>query len=197
MQFVTEASKAGHPAGLRSFVPAVLHDVAEFYRKTKVHDRIKFRAEQIKHWVNRCKLLTADEKKVHETLPVHARKLMQSKRFLLWQEMLESCSCQDMGVVAEMRQGIHLAGETCRTKLWPEKFTPAAISPDELSEISRRDRSSVVGHPIISEDKNVNDAVWQQTLQEVADGFVEGPFDMKSIPADVPVSKKVWCCSGK
>ena len=141
-------------------------------------------------------MLTDDEKKVHDKLPVHARKLMQSKRFLLWREMLESCSYQDMGVVDEMRQGIHLTGETCRTKLWPEKFTPAAISPDELSEISRRDRSSVVSHPIISEDKNVNDAVWQQTLQEVADGFVEGPFEMKTIPADVPVSKRFGVVQG-
>ena len=83
MQFVKEASRAGHPVGLRSFVPKVLHDVAEFYRKTKVHDRIKFRAQQIKHWVNRCKLLTADENKVHEELPVHARKLTNAKQKIL------------------------------------------------------------------------------------------------------------------
>ena len=146
MQFVTEASKAGHPASLKSFAPAVLHEVTEFYRKTKVHDsiylhevtefyrktkvhdRIEFRADQIKHWVNRCKLLTSDEKKVHEQLPSHARKLMQSKRFLLWQEMFESCQYQDMGVVSEMKQGVHLTGEASRTKLWPEKFTPAAVT---------------------------------------------------------------------
>ena len=133
---------------------------------------------------------------MQEQLPTHARKLMHNKRFLLWQEMLESCSYQDMGVVSEMKNGIHLTGETCRTKLWPEKFTPAAISPDELSEISRRDRPSVISKPTISEDKEVNEAVWQQTLQEVADGFVEGPFDMKSIPTDVPVSKRFGVVQG-
>ena len=53
-----------------------------------------------------------------------------------------------------------------------------------------------MSHPIVSEDKNVNDAVWQQTLQEVADGFVEGPFAMKSIPADVPVSKRFGVVQG-
>ena len=196
MQFVTEASKAGHPASLKSFAPTVLHEVTELNSKTKVPDRIKFRAEQIKHWVDRCRLLASDEKKVHEQLPTHARKLMHNKRFLLWQEMLESCSYQDMGVVSEMKNGIHLTGETCRTKLWPEKFTPAAISPDELSEISRRDRPSVISKPTISEDKEVKEAVWQQTLQEVADGFVEGPFDMKSIPTDVPVSKRFGVVQG-
>ena len=196
MQFVTEASKAGHPASLKSFAPAVLHEVTEFYRKAKVHDWIKFRTDQIKHWVNRCKLLTSDEKKVHEQLPSHARTLMQSKSFLLWQEMLESCQYQDMGVVSEMKQGIHLTGETSRTKLWPEKFTPAAISPEELAEISRRDRSSVIKQPIVSDDKEVNALVWQQTLQEVADGFVEAPFDMNSVPADVPVSKRFGVVQG-
>ena len=117
MQFVTEASKAGGPASLKSFAPTVLHDVTEFYNKTKVHDRIKFRAEKIKYWVDRCKTLTSDENKLHEQLPAHARKLMRNKRFLLWQEMLESCNYQDMGVVTEMKNGIHLTGETCRTKL--------------------------------------------------------------------------------
>ena len=196
MQFVTEASKAGHPASLKSFAPTVLNEVTEFYNKTKVHDRIKLRAEKIKHWVDRCKTLTSDENKLHEQLPAHAKKLMRNKRFLLWQEMLESCNYQDMGVVTEMKNGIHLTGETCRTKLWPEKFTPAAISPDELSEISRRDRPSVISNPIVSESKEVNEAVWQQTLQEVADGFVEGPFDIKSIPTDISISKRFGVVQG-
>ena len=124
---------------IESFAPPVLHEVTEFYSKTKVHDRIKYRADQIKYWVDRCKTLAVDESKVHEKLPSHAKKLMRNKRFLLWQEMLQSCGYQDMGVVAEMQNGIHLTGETSRTNLWPEKFTPAAISCDELSEIGRRD----------------------------------------------------------
>ena len=76
MQFVTEASKAGHPASLKSFVPAVLHEVTEFYNKTKAHDRIKFRANQIKHWVDRCGSLAEEEEKLHEQLPSHAKKLI-------------------------------------------------------------------------------------------------------------------------
>ena len=146
MQFVTEASKAGHPASLKSFVPAVLHEVTEFYSKTKVHDGLKFRANQIKHWIDRCKSLAQEEQKLHEQLPHHATKVMQDKRFLLWQEMLEASQYVDMGAVSEIKQGIHLTGETCRTTLWPEKFTPAAISLEELSDISRRDRSSVKNH---------------------------------------------------
>ena len=196
MQFVTEASKVGHPASLKSFAPTVLHEVTEFYSKTKTHDRIKFRADKIKHWVDRCKMLAKDENEIHEKLPAHAKKLMHNKRFLLWQEMLESCNYQDMGVVSEMQNGIHLTGETIRTKLWPEKFTPAAISPEELAEISRRDRPSVVQHPIVSEDNEVNQTVWQQTLQEVADGFVEGPFDIKSIPTNIPISKRFGVVQG-
>ena len=197
MQFVTdEASKAGRPASLKSFAPTVLHEVTEFYNNTRAHDRIKFRADKIKHWVDRCKMLANDENKIHEQLPAHAKKLMHNKRFLLWQEMLASCNYQDMGVVSEMQNGIHLTGETVRTKLWPEKFTPAAISPDELAEISRRDRPSVVNNPIVSEDKEVNEAVWQQTLQEVADGFVEGPFDIKSIPTNIPISKRFGVVQG-
>ena len=183
MQFVTEASKAGHPASLKSFVLAVLHEVTELYNKTKAHDRIKFRANQIQFWVDRCKSLAEEERKLHEQLPNHAKKLMQNKRFLLWQEMLEASQYVDMGVVSELRQGIHLKGETCRTTLWPEKFTPAAISPEELSDISRRDRSSVKNYPIISDDSTVNEAVWQQTMEEVADGFVEGPFELSTIPS--------------
>ena len=35
MQFVTEASKAGHPASLKSFAPTVLHEVTELNSKTK------------------------------------------------------------------------------------------------------------------------------------------------------------------
>ena len=196
MQFVTEAAKSGHPASIESFAPPVLHEVTEFYSKTKVHDRIKYRADQIKYWVDRCKTLAVDESKVHEKLPSHAKKLMRNKRFLLWQEMLQSCGYQDMGVVAEMQNGIHLTGETSRTNLWPEKFTPAAISCDELSEIGRRDRQSVINKPIVAEDNEVNQAVWQQTLEEVQEGFVEGPYPMQSIPADVPVSKRFGVVQG-
>ena len=48
----------------------------------------------------------------------------------------------------------------------------------------------------MSESKEVNEAVWQQTLQEVADGFVEGPFDIKSIPIDIPISKRFGVVQG-
>ena len=120
---------------------------------------------------------------MHEQLLNHAKKLMQNKRFLLWQEMLEASQYVDMGVVSEMRQGIHLTGETCSTTLWPEEFTPAAISAEELSDISRRARSSVINHPIMSDDSTVNEAVWQQTMEEVADGFVEGPLELSTIPS--------------
>ena len=150
MQFVTAASKAGHPASLKSFVPAVLHEVTEFYNKTKVHDRLKSSGQirlsigstdasrwqkRNKNCMNNCHIMQRN-----------SCRNMQDKRFLLWQEMLEASQYVDMGAVSEMKQGIHLTGETCRTTLWPEKFTPAAISPEELSDISRRDRSSVKNH---------------------------------------------------
>ena len=63
-----------------------------------------------------------------------------------------------------------------QTKLWPEKFTPAAISPDELSEISRRDRSSVESHPIISEDKNVNDQCGSRLCRRLQMVSLRGPL---------------------
>ena len=197
MQFVSEASKAGHPASLKSFVPSVLHEVSQFYSENPVHDRMKFRAKQIKHWVARCKELSHDESKLHDELPQHAKRLMQHKRFLLWKEMLQASSYSDPGVVEEMQQGIMLTGETFRTTLWPEKFTPAVISVEELADISRRDRWSVVSHPIVSEDDKVNKSVWEQTLQEVADGFIEGPFEMSSVPLDMPVSKRFGVVQGQ
>ena len=194
MQFVTEASKAGHPASLKSFVPEVLHEVAELYNKTKAHDRIKLRANQIKYWVDRCKSWAEEERRLHEQLPKHAKRLMRDKGFPLWQEMLESCQYVDMGVVSEMKQGIRLTGETCKTTLWPEKFTPAVISPEELSDISRCDRSSVKNHPIVSDDTTVNEAVWQQTMQEVADGFVEGHFDLEPYRLTCLLAKGLVLC---
>ena len=177
MEFV-EAVSAGHPLSLKSVVPEP-------------------RAEAVKHWLNRSRSLDAEEKSFKQTLNQKVAAVIKDKRVLLWKEMLEHCSYPDMDVVTEFTQGTHLTGDTCASGLWPHKFTPATIAEAELFSLSERERSSVCRNAIVSDDPMVNEAVWQQTMEEVNLGYVAGPYDLEAIPKHYPLSRRFGVKQGE
>ena len=66
----------------------------------------------------------------------HRRKVLDSKRILLFQEMLKDINYDDMNVVQELIDGATLTGEIPVTGVLDTKLKPARIDFDELMSIS-------------------------------------------------------------
>ena len=65
----------------------------------------------------------------------HRRKILDSKRILLFKEMLEEIKYDDIEVVQEIIEGATLTGDIQVTGVLDAKFKPARIDVSELMEI--------------------------------------------------------------
>ena len=190
IEFIAEAHKAGHPVSLKSIIPDELHETLDYYKCTPLAKRIDDRAKAARYWLGRATELSDEERKLRSKMDPCVAAVLQGKRLALWKEMLESCNYKDLDVFQEFISGTALTGEIKPSGLWPHKFSPAIITESSLHQISEEYRELVQTQAIVSQDESVNRSVWDQTIQEVALGYVEGPFELDTIPKHFPISRR-------
>ena len=115
---------------------------------------------------------------------------VRDKGILLFEEMLRATNFPDMGVVDELRFGSDLTGEVPLTNMLPGKFEPALISEQELQMSAERVKMAAVNEVRSSGDSELDEIVWQKTLDEVAKGWLTGPLRDDQVPMDRPLSRR-------
>ena len=196
-EFVSQAILAGHPCGLKSFVPDVLQQAAQSYRSVSADARNRMRISKIKYWVDMLKQLKQEESEYKKNLAPHIRKVLHNKNLLLYKHMLEQCNYPDMGVFDEFVNGTTLVGDSEITGLWPRRHTPNSSTEADLQALSERDREASLRSVIDRFDPQVAEQVWLQTTAEVEKGFLEGPLDVDSIPLSCPLSPRFGITQGE
>ena len=124
------------------------------------------------------------------TLEPGVAEVLQGKRILVWKEMLQSINYSDMGVVDEFCAGSKLTGQTGLTNLWPSKVTPATMTEGELHSQAKLSCKGMAFHMGRLFSSIQTHSVWDQTLQEVARGEAEGPFDLNEAPPHFPLNRR-------
>ena len=68
------------------------------------------RCKALTEWTMRASQLKEQDKVYKEKLPPHMKPLMQKKRLLLFQEMLDSVDYPDKSLVQDLTQGFNILG---------------------------------------------------------------------------------------
>lgn len=108
---------------------------------------------------------------------------------LLFRKMLEETGFADLGAVDELQLGADLTGEVPKTRLLPPKFVPALLTPDSLAMRAKLDRDRVLQVPG-SGDSEIDQEVYDKTIDEVRCGWLRGPLAPEQVPAEAPISKR-------
>ena len=82
-----------------------------------IGDLVELRAQWLKKWVSRAKVLDVQEVEAKAGLQEHLSRILAPKRILLWEEMLKEANYPDMGVVNELLHGTELVGSVPRSKV--------------------------------------------------------------------------------
>ena len=104
-EFLLMASKAGHPAGLESFLPPRMSSCIRVAMNMTVADRMQHRARTLKHWLKQSIELRAGEKDVYDSLRHDVACVLHGKKILL-----SAIDYEDMDVVSEFTDGTVLTG---------------------------------------------------------------------------------------
>ena len=102
MQFVKQATIAGHPKDLRRHIDPSLHEVIMENSHRPPHVLAQKRINFMKKYTELAKQTKADELKLRLAMPEHIRRIMVGKRLVLLDKMLSDLNLPDTGLVSEI-----------------------------------------------------------------------------------------------
>ena len=189
-EFVAKASSVEHPMAAELIVPEILLDEIKFQTSSPPLAVVKKRLKFVARWTSRAKELVKEEIVFKAKMDPLVAKVVANKKLLLFQEILKEIEFPDLDVVDEMVCGADLTGDVPLTGLLPPKFVPPMLDESSLSHQSKLLRQGKSDHASSSGVREVDLEVWRKTLEEVELSWMEGPFELSSIPETSPITRR-------
>ena len=177
VEFLRRALELEHPLDNPRTVDKSNLKAILFIRDTPIAEVMNFRAQQLKKYTQKALELAQDEKKLKSSLDPDVAKVLESKRLLLFKHMAADAGVGDDNLFQELVDGFRLTGEMPKSKQFPSQFKPAMISVQQLKESSVWARKMIHSScRRVGSDPEVAQAVFDETQQQIQDGWVRGPF---------------------
>ena len=121
------------------------------------------------------KELASEEARFHASLPAHAREVLKGKRLLLFKHLLKESGCPD-STTFDLMHGVDLVGVAERSPFFGTKIAPASTTPQFALMTNKWQRKQIEARNIHEHDPELAKTLWETTLSEVKQGFLQGPF---------------------
>ena len=121
-EFVQEASQAKRPRTLPAVLPEPFQETLRFISLKCPAEVSLARSRKLKEWVHLAESLKGEEEKLKASLHPDVRSIVESKKIALWRALLKKANYADMGVVAEVTNGVSLVGEAPLTTMFVPRF---------------------------------------------------------------------------
>ena len=144
----------------------------------------KHRAEMLSHYVRRAKELQKEEAALHARLDKMLQPVLQSKRLLLFKEMLKDAGVVDATLMDEMCDGFRLIGDLSPSGQFQPQLKPAVLSIEQLKQTAVWAQKAVVSScKKVLEDPEIALAVWEETLDQASEEkrWVVGPLSAEEV----------------
>ena len=188
--FVLKAVEVGHPIGKEARLPTALCEAVHFLASHSERHVAELRLGELKRWLGRAKELSAEESKLHSTLPDPVKGILAPKRLLLWKELMTHYGYPDCCVFDEVVTGFELSGTAEYVPCFESCFKPAKITESELESTALAGRKALLASIRSSGDDYIDSEVFAKTQAEVECGWLEGPYEPSDLPANAVVSRR-------
>ena len=182
LEFFKRTLELEHPLDTPQLVDRSNLRAICFIRDHSIADVKLFRARQLKRFTERAAALAGQEKHLKDSLDPDVRKVLESKRLLLFQEMAQEAGVGDETLFDELKSGFGLTGRMPPSNQFPAKLKPATISVSQLKESSVWARKAIhASCRRVGNDPEIAAAVYEETMKQLEDGWVTGPFTMEQL----------------
>lgn len=189
-EFVKTAVLAGHPISRETKLPAALDAAVDFLNNNPMHVVARHRLSELERWLDRAKALIEDEDTLHKSLDPALKGILAPKRLLLWREMMVHYKYPDCEVFDEVVSGTKLSGVAPAVPSLEACFKPAKLTESELASTARAARIGLLRSVRSSGDPFIDSEVYRKTLEELENGWLDGPHDPESLPEDTVISRR-------
>ena len=142
----------------------------------------EFRAKNLRHYTQLAVCLMDDEKALRASMDPQVNDVLRGKRLKLFQQMCVDAGVADETLFEELTAGFKLTGPMQTSGQFPRRIKPAAITVQQLRESSVWSKKMIYSScKRVSADPEIALAVFQETQQQLGDGWVKGPFTMQQL----------------
>jgi len=181
LEFVSRSMHLQHPFSNIEVDDDVLNSI--FFTLTAPPDATRqYREATFAHWRDRAEQLEEREQELRRQAHPDVRNSIQSKRLLLFGEMLEAAGFpQPSALIHRMATGFPLVGEIEATGVFPEKRTAPSSTIQDLWSSAKLVQASSIAAMGPSQDAKLDDVVTEATRDEVDRGWLVGPFSREEL----------------
>lgn len=151
-------------------------------RDWKKSEVVHFRAQALKRYLDLARAIAVDEQNFRASLDSQVNEVLGGKRLLLFKRMCIDAKVGDESLFEELTQGFRLTGTMNDSGKFPRKLKPAGITLEQLRKSSEWAKKMIHSScRKVAADAEVAEAVFQETQQQLQDGWVKGPFSAQQL----------------
>lgn len=189
-EFIKAAVDLEHPKSFLKTLPPELEGVVDSISQMGNADLMLQRVQWLKRWIFKANEIKNDKTKLHNNFDESVRRVVASKRILLFREMLEDAGYYDPKVCDILLEGVPMVGEVEESGHFPKHFKPAMISTSMLEERSKDINGAIISSTRSSGDVECDRFVYEETMKEVDRGWLEGPFPIFELEEGSSISRR-------
>ena len=181
-EFLRLAATLQHPLDSPQLVESSNLRAILAIRDWPAADVVAFRAKALKHYMQVAVDLMVEEKSLRQSMDPQVNEVLAGKRLCLFKQMCNDAGVGDQTLFKELTEGFRLTGRMCESGQFPRKLRPAAITVKQLRDSAVWAKRMIYASckPLAS-DPEIAEAVYQETMQQLHDGWVQGPFSMQQM----------------
>ena len=181
-EFVDIAAHLQHPLDSPQLVDASNLRSMLAIRDWSEAEVAMFRVKSLRHYSQLALDLREDEKVLRSGMDPQVNEVLRGKRLLLFKHMCLDAGVNDEMLFEELTAGFRLTGPINASGQFPRKIKPAAITVEQLRESAVWARKMIFSScKRVSSDPEIALAVFQETQQQLVDGWVKGPFSRQQL----------------
>ena len=135
-----------------------------------------YRTTVLQKLMARAESLVDRERALHSGLHPDLRTVLAGKNTILWEQLLKENHFPDPGLIDEVRSGFELVGPANCSGAFPMAYKPPQQSVGKLMQQALWRRKNTVSKCKPTGDKSADEELWTQTLGEVEQGWIDGPY---------------------
>ena len=152
------------------------------------------RTTVLQRLVDRANALKGRERELHLGLHPDLQKVLAGKNTILWEQLLHENGFPDPGLIEEVRGGFELVGPANCSGVFPRAYKPPQQSVDKLMQQAVWRRKNTLAKCKPTGDSSADAELWQQTVGEVEQGWIDGPYwDEQSVTDRLGTDS--WICT--
>ncbi|CAE7270056.1 SLC24A2 [Symbiodinium sp. CCMP2592] len=175
-EFLEEAKGLRHPFETFAVIPDEV--------KRKLHEALvkgpewvgRQRVATLNKWLEWARELEEPESRLKEGLEPGVRSVLGSKRLLLLKRIADDLKWPDDGWFEDTCKGFGLVGWQKPTGVFRKEPRPQERTADEFTKACKYIRPALLGKVLSEGLSEHSSELWDKTLTEVAEGFLEGPL---------------------